>query len=80
MIIDFWTKGGRQNGSIQNQRRSKCGAPPVIDNRGERWLRRCVWVNRRATVEQLTAQMSQTLDERSYVYVSEAEAWFTHLC
>ena len=48
-----------QNGTIQNQRRGKCGAPRAIDGRGERRLRRCVLKNRRATVEQLTAQMNQ---------------------
>lgn len=29
-----------QNGTIQNQRRGKCGAPQAIDDRGERWLQR----------------------------------------
>ena len=48
-----------QNGTVQNQRRGKCGAPRVIDDRGERRLRRCVRANRRATVEQLTTQMNQ---------------------
>ena len=48
-----------QNGTIQNQRRGKCGAPRAIDGRGERRLRRCVLKNRRATVEQLTVQMNQ---------------------
>ncbi|GBM41431.1 hypothetical protein AVEN_129625-1 [Araneus ventricosus] len=45
--------------AIQNQRRGTCGAPRAIDDRGERRLRRCVRANRRATVEQLTAQMNQ---------------------
>ncbi|GBO09668.1 hypothetical protein AVEN_69939-1 [Araneus ventricosus] len=49
-----------QYGTIQNQRRGTCGAPRAIDDyRGERGLRRCVRANRRATVEQLTAQMNQ---------------------
>ncbi|GFX00420.1 transposable element Tcb1 transposase [Trichonephila clavipes] len=48
-----------QNGTVQNQRRSKCGAPRAIDDRGERRLRRCVRADRRATVEQLTTKMSQ---------------------
>ncbi|GBN67745.1 hypothetical protein AVEN_161199-1 [Araneus ventricosus] len=48
-----------QYGTIQNQRRGTCGAPWAIDDRGERRLRRCVRVNRRAIVEQLTAQMNQ---------------------
>ncbi|GBL86576.1 hypothetical protein AVEN_194831-1 [Araneus ventricosus] len=48
-----------QYGTIQNQRRGTCGAPRAIDDRGERRLRRCVRANRRATVEQLTAQMNQ---------------------
>ncbi|XP_071043049.1 uncharacterized protein [Parasteatoda tepidariorum] len=48
-----------QNGITQNQRRGTCGAPRTIDDRGERRLRRCVRVNRRATVEQLSAQMNQ---------------------
>ncbi|GBN36413.1 hypothetical protein AVEN_167235-1 [Araneus ventricosus] len=48
-----------QYGTIQNQRRGKCGAPRAIVDRGERRLRRCVRANRRATVEQLTAQMNQ---------------------
>ncbi|GBL75225.1 hypothetical protein AVEN_194459-1 [Araneus ventricosus] len=46
-----------QYGTIQNQRRGTCGAPWAID--GERRLWRCVRANRRATVEQLTAQMNQ---------------------
>ncbi|GBL95678.1 hypothetical protein AVEN_644-1 [Araneus ventricosus] len=46
-------------GTIQNQRRGTCGAPRAIDDRGKRRLRRCVRANRRATVEQLTAQMNQ---------------------
>ncbi|GBO41885.1 hypothetical protein AVEN_180689-1, partial [Araneus ventricosus] len=46
-------------GTIQNQRRGTCDAPRAIDDRGERRLRRCVRANRRATVEQLTAQMDQ---------------------
>ncbi|GBM78043.1 hypothetical protein AVEN_44573-1 [Araneus ventricosus] len=37
----------------------KSAAPRAIDDRGERRLRRCVRANRRATVEQLTAQMNQ---------------------
>ncbi|GBO26819.1 hypothetical protein AVEN_245234-1 [Araneus ventricosus] len=45
-----------QYGTIQNQRRGTCGAPRAID---ERRLRRCGQANRRATVEQLTAQMNQ---------------------
>ena len=49
----------QQKGTVQNQRRGKCGAPRVIDDRGERRLRRCVRANRRATVEQLTTQMNQ---------------------
>ncbi|GBM26285.1 hypothetical protein AVEN_66523-1 [Araneus ventricosus] len=48
-----------QYGTIQNQRRGTCGAPRAIEGRGERRLRRCVLTNRRATVEQLTAQMNQ---------------------
>ncbi|GBN57732.1 hypothetical protein AVEN_130996-1, partial [Araneus ventricosus] len=48
-----------QYGTIQNQRRGTCGAPRAIDDRGERRLRRFVRANRRATVEQLTAQMNQ---------------------
>ncbi|GBM10598.1 hypothetical protein AVEN_21921-1 [Araneus ventricosus] len=48
-----------QYGTIQNQRRGTCGTPRAIDDRGERRLRRCVRANRRATVEQLTAQMKQ---------------------
>ncbi|GBN71072.1 hypothetical protein AVEN_10551-1 [Araneus ventricosus] len=48
-----------QYGTIQNQLRGTCGAPRAIDDRGERRLRRCVRANRRATVEQLTAQMNQ---------------------
>ncbi|GBN95505.1 hypothetical protein AVEN_139162-1 [Araneus ventricosus] len=48
-----------QYGTIQNQRRGTCGAPRAIDDRRERRLRRCVRANRRATVEQLTAQMNQ---------------------
>ncbi|GBN92122.1 hypothetical protein AVEN_80942-1 [Araneus ventricosus] len=48
-----------QYGTIQNQRRGTCGAPRAIDDRGERRLRRYVRANRRATVEQLTAQMNQ---------------------
>ncbi|GBM03094.1 hypothetical protein AVEN_64744-1, partial [Araneus ventricosus] len=48
-----------QYGTIQNQRRGTCGAPRAVDDRGERRLRRCVRANRRATVEQLTAQMNQ---------------------
>lgn len=48
-----------QNGTIKNQRRGKCGGPRAIDVRGERRLRRCVRANRRATVEQLTAQMNR---------------------
>ncbi|GBL57127.1 hypothetical protein AVEN_187229-1 [Araneus ventricosus] len=48
-----------QYGTIQNQRRGTCGAPWAIDDRGERRLRRCIRANRRATVEQLTAQMNQ---------------------
>ncbi|GBM50689.1 hypothetical protein AVEN_45961-1 [Araneus ventricosus] len=47
------------HGTIQNQRRGTCGVPRAIDDRGERRLRRCVRANRRATVEQLTAQMNQ---------------------
>ncbi|GFX78901.1 transposable element Tcb1 transposase [Trichonephila clavipes] len=42
-----------QNGTVQNQRRGKCGAPRAIDDRGERRLRRCVRADKRATVEQL---------------------------
>ncbi|GFU67693.1 transposable element Tcb1 transposase [Trichonephila clavipes] len=48
-----------QNGTVQNQRRGKCGAPRAIDDRGERRLRRCVRADRRATVEQLTPKMNQ---------------------
>ncbi|GBM02180.1 hypothetical protein AVEN_190600-1 [Araneus ventricosus] len=48
-----------QYGTIQNQRRATCGTPRAIDDRGERRLRRCVRANRRATVEQLTAQINQ---------------------
>ncbi|GBM97306.1 hypothetical protein AVEN_27072-1 [Araneus ventricosus] len=48
-----------QYGTIQNQRRGTCRAPRAIDDRGERRLRRCVRANRRATVEQLTAQMNR---------------------
>ncbi|GBN81343.1 hypothetical protein AVEN_1372-1 [Araneus ventricosus] len=52
-----------QYGTIQNQRRGTCGPPRAIDDRGERKLRRCVRANRRATVEQLTAQMNQPNQE-----------------
>ncbi|GBM42397.1 hypothetical protein AVEN_130275-1 [Araneus ventricosus] len=45
-----------QYGTIQNQRRGTCGAPRAIYDRR---LRRCVRANRRATIEQLTAQMNQ---------------------
>ncbi|GBO15056.1 hypothetical protein AVEN_233657-1 [Araneus ventricosus] len=45
--------------TIQNQRRGTCGAPRAIDDGDERRLWRCVRANRRATVEQLTAQMNQ---------------------
>src|SRR5580765_7506239 len=48
-----------QNETVQNQRRGKCGAPRVIDDRVERRLRRCDRANRRATVEQLNTQMKQ---------------------
>ncbi|GBN69217.1 hypothetical protein AVEN_252238-1 [Araneus ventricosus] len=48
-----------QYGTIQNQRRGTCGAPRSIDDRGERRLRRCVRANRRATVQQLTAQTNR---------------------
>ncbi|XP_015911795.2 uncharacterized protein [Parasteatoda tepidariorum] len=48
-----------QNGTIQNKWRGTCGAPRAKDGTGERKLRRCVQTNRRATVEQLTAQMNQ---------------------
>ncbi|GFV19463.1 transposable element Tcb1 transposase [Trichonephila clavipes] len=48
-----------QNGTVQNQRRGKCGAPRAIDDRGERRLRRCVRADRWATVEQLTTKMNQ---------------------
>ncbi|XP_055928141.1 uncharacterized protein LOC129959346 [Argiope bruennichi] len=48
-----------QNGSVQNQRIDKCGAPQTIEDRGERRLRRCVRANKRTTVEQLTTQMNQ---------------------
>ncbi|GFY09307.1 tigger transposable element-derived protein 1 [Trichonephila clavipes] len=48
-----------QNGTVQNQRHGKCGAPRAIDDRGERRLRRCVRADRRATVEQLTTQKNQ---------------------
>ncbi|KFM65613.1 Transposable element Tcb1 transposase, partial [Stegodyphus mimosarum] len=48
-----------QNGTVQNQRRGKCGAPRAIDDRGERRLRRCLRADRRATVEQLTTKMNQ---------------------
>ncbi|KFM73508.1 Transposable element Tcb1 transposase, partial [Stegodyphus mimosarum] len=48
-----------QKGTVQNQRRGKCGAPRAIDDRGERRLRRCVRADRRATVEQLTTKMNQ---------------------
>ncbi|GBN94739.1 hypothetical protein AVEN_160913-1 [Araneus ventricosus] len=48
-----------QYGTIQNQQCGTCGAPRAIDDRGERRLRRCIRANRRATVEQLTAQMNQ---------------------
>ena len=56
-----------KNGTIQNQRRGKCGAPRAIDGRGERRLRRCVRANRRATVEQLTAQMNQGATNRNLI-------------
>ncbi|GFU72667.1 uncharacterized protein TNCV_4816251 [Trichonephila clavipes] len=74
-----------QNGTVQNQRRGKCGAPRAIDDRGERRLRRCV----RATVEQLTTKMNQgatkvspklLFKEHCCVWASEADAWFVHLC
>ncbi|GBN00451.1 hypothetical protein AVEN_85519-1 [Araneus ventricosus] len=48
-----------QYGTIANQRCGTCGAPRAIDDRGEQKLQRCVRANRRATVEQLTAQMNQ---------------------
>ncbi|GFT70127.1 transposable element Tcb1 transposase [Trichonephila clavipes] len=48
-----------QNGTVQSQRRGKCGAPRAIDDRGERRLWRCVRADRRATVEQLTTKMNQ---------------------
>ncbi|GFW02319.1 transposable element Tcb1 transposase [Trichonephila clavipes] len=32
--------------------RDKCGAPRSMDDRGERWLGKCVRVNRHAAVEQ----------------------------
>ncbi|GBM31547.1 hypothetical protein AVEN_247242-1 [Araneus ventricosus] len=55
-----------QYGTIQNQRCGTCGAPRAIDDRGEGRLRRCVRANRRATVEQLTAQMNQVATKRNY--------------
>ncbi|GBN65399.1 hypothetical protein AVEN_81553-1 [Araneus ventricosus] len=42
-------------------------APRAIDDRSERRLRRFVRANRRATVEQLTAQMNQGATKRAYV-------------
>ncbi|XP_055932068.1 uncharacterized protein LOC129962346 [Argiope bruennichi] len=47
-----------QNGTVQNQRHGKCGAPWTIDGRDERRLRR-YFSNRCAAMEQLTAQMNQ---------------------
>ncbi|XP_071036417.1 uncharacterized protein [Parasteatoda tepidariorum] len=47
-----------QNDTIQNQRGGTC-APRAIEDIGERRQRRCVRVNRRATIEQLTTQMNQ---------------------
>ncbi|GFW43644.1 transposable element Tcb1 transposase [Trichonephila clavipes] len=47
------------NETVRNQRWSKCGAPQAIDDRSERRLWRCVRMNKRATVEQLTIQMNQ---------------------
>ncbi|KAJ8882846.1 hypothetical protein PR048_014660 [Dryococelus australis] len=41
------------NRTIGSYRHGNCGAPSVIDVRGERRLRRCVKANRKATVEQL---------------------------
>ncbi|GFY00658.1 transposable element Tcb1 transposase [Trichonephila clavipes] len=78
-----------QNGTVQKLRRGKCGAPRIIDDRGERRLRRCIRANRRATVEQLTAQMnqgvtnsvSQTTVQRTLFAApvsSEADAWFMY--
>ncbi|GFU75777.1 transposable element Tcb1 transposase [Trichonephila clavipes] len=78
-----------QNGTVQNQRRGKCGAPRAIDDRGERRLRRCVRADRRATVEQRTTKMnqgatksvSQTTIQRTLLLLGlEADAWFVHLC
>ncbi|GFV38073.1 uncharacterized protein TNCV_1410501 [Trichonephila clavipes] len=78
-----------QNGTVQNQRRGKCGAPRAIDDRGERRLRRCVRADRRATVEQLTTKMNQGATKKCLpnyysanicVWASEADAWFVHLC
>ncbi|GFY12057.1 transposable element Tcb1 transposase [Trichonephila clavipes] len=48
-----------RNGTVQNQRRGKCGAPRAIDDRGERRMRRCVRANRRAAVEKMIYQMNQ---------------------
>ncbi|KAH7982924.1 hypothetical protein HPB52_008108 [Rhipicephalus sanguineus] len=53
-----------QNGTVQNHRRGKCGAPRAIDDRGQRRLRRCVRANRHAAVKQLTAQMNQGATNR----------------
>ncbi|KAL1468262.1 hypothetical protein MTO96_041609 [Rhipicephalus appendiculatus] len=54
----------------------KCGAPQAIDDRGQRWLWRCVKVNRRATVEQLTSQMNQGATNN----VSQTTVQRTFLC
>ncbi|GBM22792.1 hypothetical protein AVEN_196146-1 [Araneus ventricosus] len=58
-----------QYGTIQNQRRGTCGAPRAIDERGKQRLRRGVRANRRATVEQLTAQMNQGATKRLQVRI-----------
>ncbi|GFY28882.1 transposable element Tcb1 transposase [Trichonephila clavipes] len=65
-----------QNGTVQNQRRGKCGAPRVIDDRSERRLRRCVRADRRATVEQLTTKMNQGANKS----VSQTTIQRTLLC
>lgn len=43
----------------ESQRQVKCGSPRAINGRGTRWLERCIRVNRRATVDQLIAQINK---------------------
>ncbi|GFW56017.1 uncharacterized protein TNCV_374231 [Trichonephila clavipes] len=47
-----------QNGTVQNQRRDKCGTLRGINDKGKQRLRKYVRANRRAIVQQLTAQMN----------------------